>query len=97
MTLCPKCGQTSTSDKVCSNCWADLTAKPKAPKPPNDPADFKLKNIVLLGFLLIVVLYLMSMLVNSMMSNNNNNVQPQPVTVFVVATPTTFVAATPTP
>ena len=89
MTLCPKCGQTSSSDKICSNCWADLMAKPKAPKPKKDPADINLKNIVLLGLLLIVVLYLMSMFVGSMMSSNSNSQpQPQPVTVFIVATPT---------
>jgi hypothetical protein len=28
--LCPKCGLESSTDKVCSNCWADLIGRARA-------------------------------------------------------------------
>lgn len=70
MTICPKCGQASSNDKICSNCWSDMNAKSK-PKPVKDVTDFKWKNIVLLGVLLIVVFYLLTLMLDSMRQNIN--------------------------
>jgi hypothetical protein len=48
MVICPKCNQPSQSDKICSNCWADLKAKlPK--KTTRDLTKMPLKNILILA------------------------------------------------
>ena len=92
MIVCPKCGQPSTSDKICSNCWSDMNAKPKPPKPADDGTFTKGRNIVLLGLLLIVVFYLLSLMMDSM-KGNISPAQPA-VTIPLQTTPVPMVSPT---
>ncbi len=65
MTICPKCNQPSTSDKVCSNCWATLTIKRRSGNSTSDDWDKKWRDIFILGVVAIAAIFLLNMLVDS--------------------------------
>lgn len=94
MTICPKCNQMSSSDKICSNCWANLTIKPKGEKKSADAVEQRLKNMVIWAGILIVVLFLMSMVLETFKSGDSGGVgaihsaPAQQVTVQPVQSPT---------
>ncbi len=48
MIICPKCNQSSQSDRICSNCWADLKAK-HPPKATRDLTKMPVKNLIILA------------------------------------------------
>lgn len=66
MVICPKCGQQSQNDKVCTNCWSDLTAKPKSEKAPRDLTQMPLRNIILLAAIAIVFGFFMMFIAHIM-------------------------------
>jgi multisubunit Na+/H+ antiporter MnhC subunit len=79
MVICPKCNQPSQSDKICSNCWADLKVKPTK-KNPRDLTKMPLKNIFILtamvvafGFFLMIMGKVMSPSDNDQNNNSVNN------------------------
>lgn len=75
MALCPKCGQESTNEKFCSNCWASMTVKPKAEKKEQNP----FRNLIIVAVFLIIFGLAMSYLANMM----------RPADAPLQATPTT--------
>jgi|GEM_PF-3792928 len=67
MVICPKCSQPSENEKICSNCWADLKARPASSKPKRDLTEMPLKNIITWAVMLtafgIFLAYMSQMLV----------------------------------
>ena len=59
MVICPKCNQPSQNDKICSNCWSDLRAKPKPEKSPRDFSRLPMKDIVLYAVILMAFCFFM--------------------------------------
>ena len=66
MIVCPKCNQMSQNDKVCTNCWSDLTGKSHVEKAPRDLTKMPLRNIIIVAVAVIVFGLVMRMLAGFM-------------------------------
>lgn len=72
MPICPKCGQLSTTEKFCSNCWSEMTTKSKSSKKKEDPVKTPFRNIAILGVFLVAFGYFMSFMARQIASETPN-------------------------
>ena len=77
MVICPKCNQPSQSDKICSNCWADLKSKPTK-KSSRDLTKMPLKNIFILAVMVVAFGFFLAIM-GKMMSPSGNDQNNTPV------------------